>query len=270
MECIISLTLLPMMDSWFSLLLLALAVLAATGGVYLLRRRVPIEKLQRNNEVAGPIVGLVGVMYAVLVAFVTVTVWEKWYDAEARSVQEANQVRSLFRDISVFPDSISHPIQQELQRYTEVVIQEEWPIMATGEERPYLQSALMDDLWRRVQTIQPVGDYQTTWYSKVVDRMNDLSNYRQLRMLSCHPAVPSIMWVFLVVGGLVTVALTYLFGVDSCHAHAVMTAAVSGTTAFLLYLIAALDLPYAGSLQVNPEAFQHTLHLITATLTKQP
>lgn len=258
------------MDSWFSVLLLVVAVIAATGGVYFLRRRIPAEKLRRNNEVAGPILGLVGVMYAVLVAFVTVTVWAKWYDAEARSAQEANQVRDLFRDISAFPDSISRPIQQELQRYTEVVIEEEWPIMATGEERPRLQLALMDDLWRRVRSIQPVGDYQTTWYSTVVNRMNDLTNYRQLRMLSCHAAVPKIMWVFLVVGGLITVALTFLFGVDSRHVHAAMTAAVAGTTAFLLYLIAALDLPYSGLLQVEPEAFQHTLHLITATLIKQP
>jgi len=254
------------MGSWFSILLLVVGVIAATGGVYLLRRRIPAERLQRNNEVAGPIVGLVGVMYAVLVAFVTVTVWAKWYDAETRSMQEANQVRDLGRDVAAFPDSVSGPILRDLQRYTETVIQQEWPIMATGKERPYFQTALMDDLWRRVRGIHPVGDYQTTWYSMLVHRMNELSNYRQLRMLSCHAAVPSIMWAFLIVGGIIIVALTFFFGLESLHAHAAMTAAVAGTTAFLLYLIAALDLPYSGALQVDPEAFQHTLHVITASL----
>lgn len=254
------------MDSWLSIMLLAVAVVAATAGVYLLRRWIPAGKLQPNNEVVGPMVGLVGVIYAVLMAFVTVTVWEKWYDAEVRAAQEANQVRSVFRDVAAFPDSVRRPIQQDLKRYTEVVIEVEWPIMATGEDTPRIQSALMDDLWRRVQSIQPVGDYQTTWYAAVVDRMNQLTNARQLRMLSCHAAVPPIMWMFLIVGGVVTIALTLMFSIDSHHAHATMVAAVAGTIAFLLYLIAALDLPYSGALQVDPEAFYHTLHLITASL----
>lgn len=256
------------MDSWFSIVLLVVAVVAATGGVYLLRWRIPAEKLRRNNEVAGPIIGLVGVMYAVLVAFVTVTVWEKWSAAEGRSAQEANQIREMLRDVAAFPDSVSHPIRQELQRYIEVVIEEEWPIMATGEELPYLQAALMDDLWQRVRAIQPVGDYQQIWYATLVDRMNDLSGLRQLRLLSCHAAVPGILWIFLIAGGVVTILLTLLFGVESRHAHAAMTAAVAGTIAFLLYLIAGLDLPYSGALQVSPEAFQHVLHHAGQLLTK--
>ncbi|MCC7436968.1 MAG: DUF4239 domain-containing protein [Armatimonadetes bacterium] len=254
------------MDSWISILLLVLVVVAATAGAYFLRRWIPVERRQRNNEVVGPIIGLVGVIYAVLVAFVTVTVWAKWYDAEAHATQEANQVRGLFHALSAFPDSVSRPIQQDLKHYVEEVIRVEWAIMATGQDTPSIQSALMDDLWRRVQSIQPAGDYQATWYAAVADRMNDLSNARQRRLLSCHAAVPNIMWVFLMVGGIVTIALTLMFGIDSRHAHAAMTAAVAGTIAFLLYLIAALDLPYSGALQVHPEAFQHTLHLISVSL----
>ena len=41
-------------------------------GTLLVRRRVPVEVLERHNEVAGFIYGVIGVVYAVLLGFTAI------------------------------------------------------------------------------------------------------------------------------------------------------------------------------------------------------
>ena len=52
-------------------------------GPLLVRRYVALESLATNNEVAGFKFATVGVLYAVLLAFSIIVVWEKFNDAEA-------------------------------------------------------------------------------------------------------------------------------------------------------------------------------------------
>ena len=47
----------------------------ATAGALLVRRWVPVEVLERHNEVAGFIYSVIGVMYAVLLGFTAIIVW---------------------------------------------------------------------------------------------------------------------------------------------------------------------------------------------------
>ena len=71
----------------------ALAVL----GPYLVRRRVTLEKLTTNNEIAGFKFATVGVLYAVLLAFAIILVWQKFSDAETTVAQEAGAAETIYR-----------------------------------------------------------------------------------------------------------------------------------------------------------------------------
>ena len=54
----------------------------AIGVQVLVRRWVGVEKLALNNEVAGFIFAIIGVVYAVLLAFVVIAVWEKFSEGQ--------------------------------------------------------------------------------------------------------------------------------------------------------------------------------------------
>ncbi len=70
------LTLLPV---WLSgLILVGVPTLLAVGAQVLLRRRLGLERLRSNNEVAGFKFAAVGVLYAVLLAFAVIVVWERF------------------------------------------------------------------------------------------------------------------------------------------------------------------------------------------------
>ena len=76
--------------------------------------------------------------------------------------------------------------------------------------------------------------------------------------------MPALIRILLWGGGLIVLAFTYFFGVKSVRSQALMTAALAGEIAFILFLIIALDNPFHGSLRVSPEPLQLILERIQA------
>ena len=75
---------------WLGALLIVIVPTAlAMAGPLLVRRRYSLERLATNNEIAGFKFATVGVIYAVLLAFAVIIVWERFTDAESAVVQEA-------------------------------------------------------------------------------------------------------------------------------------------------------------------------------------
>ena len=70
------------------------------------------------------------------------------------------------------------------------------------------------------------------------------------------------MWVVLVVGGVITIAFTFLFGLETLWLHALAVAALTVVVTLIIYTIAVLDYPFNGDLRVGPEAFELVLDRI--------
>ena len=78
-------------------LLIVLVVVIPTVLAMILRRWVGVETLTKNNEIAGLKFATVGVIYAVLLAFSVIVVWEKFNDAQTTVAEEAGATAALFR-----------------------------------------------------------------------------------------------------------------------------------------------------------------------------
>jgi predicted PurR-regulated permease PerM len=61
------------------------------------------------------------------------------------------------------------------------------------------------------------------------------------------------------VGGVITVSFTYLFGLKSSVAHALMVAALTLLICGILFTIAEFDNPFSGIIEIRPDAFKETL-----------
>ena len=68
-----------------------------------------------------------------------------------------------------------------------------------------------------------------------------------------------MLWAVLVVGAVITIGFSYFLGVEGNRAHALMTGSLAAMIALTLYLILALDRPFAGPLRVEPDAFRIAL-----------
>src|SRR3954468_13664197 len=113
-------------------LLIGVATLVAMAGPILVRRRVSLDRLRINNEVAGFKFATVGVLYAVLLAFAVIIVWEKFSEAENAVAQEAGAIATLYRWADGIGGDPGAALRNGLTHYTRVAIAEDWPAMERG------------------------------------------------------------------------------------------------------------------------------------------
>lgn len=246
--------------SWSILFLVVLPTLAV-GSALLVRRRVGAEVLARHNDVAGFIYAVIGVVYAVLLGFSAIIVWEQFRNAQEGAELEANALADLYRDAQVFPAATREAMEGRLREYARLVVEEEWPAMGAGESSPRTWEAY-NLLWRAYHEFTPEGDHQYTWYRESVQRLSVLADQRRNRLLGVQSGVPAVMWAVLVGAGAVTIAFSFLFGTPNARAQGLMTGALALTIGIVLLSILALEHPFAGITRVDPEAFEQVRRIL--------
>lgn len=254
-----------MESTWFfGLLLVLVAVGFAVGTILLVRRRVSVDHLKRHNEITGPIHATIGVIYAVILAFVVVVVWEQFNLANKAVDIEAGGLIALNHDITTLRGPIVSEVHDALLVYTRSVLTTEWKALESGERLPRATPEYIH-LWRSLRNVVAEDRTGRVWLASMVERLNSVDEWRSTRILGVETSVPTPMWVLLIAGGLITVAFAAFFGAEHAPTHIVMVSALAAVIAFTLFLVSAIDHPYSGIVRVEPEAFRHALIQIEET-----
>jgi hypothetical protein len=162
---------------WWGIILVGATLFLSVTGTLLVRRWVPVEVLERHNEVAGFIYGVIGVVYAVLLGFTAIIVWERYDKAQAALETEANDLTDLFRDAETFPTDVRTELGTQLRTYARLVAEKEWPAMAEHTTSPEVWDAYTQ-LWRTYYQFQPENDRDKIWYTESITKLNELGDQR--------------------------------------------------------------------------------------------
>ena len=107
---------------FWSILIVGGIPLLAVAGTLLVRRWATVEVLEQHNAVAGFIYAVIGVLYAVLLGFTAIIVWERFNQAQANVERAANDLGDLFRDAQAFPDDVRNDLETKLRSYAHIVV----------------------------------------------------------------------------------------------------------------------------------------------------
>jgi hypothetical protein len=245
------------------LLIVVVATVVAVVGLVVVQRLVSTERRKEHNDVAGFIYAVVGVSYAVLLGLMLIAVWEQWNAAEEVSSDEANELAGIFYFAHALPQPEGRHIQELARSYAQVVVEEEWPAMEQGKSSPKAWATL-DELRATILGLDPpTGTQQVPYsqarYNQILDQLHGLGDGRRERLLAAEGGLPTILWVVLIGGGIITVAFTYLFGLENTGVHTLMVASLALIIALSLFSVAALDHPYKGDVRIHPDAFEQVL-----------
>jgi hypothetical protein len=234
-------------------------VLAWVGTVLLLRRtNAPMD--EKHNEVAGFIFATAGVVYAVLLAFTVIIVWEQYLAAESAVAQEAAALITVARDTSSFPEPARGQVRDQLRAYAQFVIKDEWRTMDEGTlEREESKDALaaINTVWSIYRSLPPSQvDLHTT------ESLDDLSALRAVRLQSNVAALPDVLWLGLVLGAVVMICFCLILHMKNVQYHAALTALLAGLLAMGLWMILVINHPFAGDVHVSTDAFRHAMFVI--------
>ena len=109
------------------------AVAFACLGLAVLHRFVRVEVRRDHNDLAGFMIAIISVVYAVLLAFIAVATWESFASTQTIVEAEAGYICNLYLDTQGFPDTVGAPMRQTLKEYADAVIHAEWPVQRRGE-----------------------------------------------------------------------------------------------------------------------------------------
>ena len=243
----------------FGVLVVIGVCLAAVAGLEVVQRLVPAEKRQQQNDVAGFLYAVVGVVYAVLLALLVIAVWERYQGARETAESESNAVADIAWLASRLPEAERHQLQELARSYALEVVNEEWSVMEQGTEgergTPEAWN-LVDDMRATLQELEPVTEAESQLYAEGLDQIDRLGDDRRMRLVAAEEGLPGVLWAVLVFGGVVVIGFTYLFGLQNTWAHRLMVAALTAVIALVLFTIGAMEYPFAGGARIDTGAFE--------------
>lgn len=248
-----------------ALVVISLTVAVSLLGLLVSNHFIPLAARRKHNEFVGFNLALVGVVFAVLLAFVAVAAWESFGKAGDIAATEASLTGDLFRDANEMSEPLKSELIGDIGDYVTIALTEEWPAMAQGanfgDEGWAPLYKFHDDLVS-LKTSDPV---QVAMFSETLYRLNSLYDARRNRILAAYDHINSMVWWVVILGAALTIGFTYLYGMESFAMHLCMTGTAAASLALVIVLIVAFDYPFRGEVQVTPDGFEnvrHTMELV--------
>ena len=235
-----------LLSSPYWLVMAMLVILAAGASCFahaLVRRLVPYRDLADHNDVAGFMIAIVGVIYAVLLAFVVVVVWQQYNTADTNYGSEVSTAADVHAFARSLPEPDARAIQSLVHRYIHEMIDSEWPAMLTGGNSSAATLTLAD-LSRTIERVEPRSTIQVEGRSHLLESAQRLFDLRNRRLSDNLQTLPPVLWAALILGAMITIGFGFLFGVRNVRIQLLMTASIAALIAVMFALLVELDFPF--------------------------
>ncbi len=248
--------------SWIlnSLLVVVPSILACLAILWLMRKYISHKALQKNHDVAGFTLSIVGVLYSVILGFTVVNAQSRYNDAVLNIHTEALTLADLYRDAGFFPDPSRKEIRKSLRNYVDYVIKEEWRLPEERTMRLKTQD-VMDTIYDSYYGVDLTNEKVRAWYSVSIDKLNKLMDARLSRQFNSQEHLGQMMWSLLIIGGLITIGFMFFFGLENLPSQMLMTALLAGYISFMLFLVYSLDNVFHGPEAIQPVALEQVTTL---------
>jgi hypothetical protein len=174
---------------------------------------------------------------------------------------EASSINQLDRLMLRFSDGKLEDARAKLLIYARSIVDEEWKVLPKGTGSDVTRAAFAP-LARAVFATEPTPGRQTTIYSEMVRKLDDIAEMREMRIDNASVALPSVFWR-------VTIALYLVLAVMVCliEQSVARTLALSAQVAAISSLLGMVfinDRPFLGGTSVAPTAIEKTITIISA------
>jgi formate-dependent nitrite reductase membrane component NrfD len=218
-----------------------------------MRRVYGAPAAPRRNEVIGMYLMLASALLGTYLGFLTVAVWETRAAAETAARIESADLLTLLRLSDTRSGSRGASWQTEVLRYTRSIAEVEWPRMGSGNTAEvFRRSAELDALWA---AILAQDARNRPFASNALDRLVSLASARESRLLGSTMKLSPYIWLTVIAGALLNLALLMLMRVEEAGLHATVVGCCAALVGVLLWGIYDMQSPYDGSWAVSSAPF---------------
>jgi hypothetical protein len=233
------------------------AVVYAIVGVLVGRKLVHKHIAEGHNDVLVPLFLTAGVIYAVLLGFTVIAEWEAYEVAHANTAEEAALLVPLYRQTNVMAEEKGQELRHVIREYAEHVVQG-WSGFQAG-QRNTTAGKDINDMLRVFATLTPATKAREIVAGQFLQTFTQVVLDRNKRYVHAAEALPWIMWLGVIGGGLVTVGMSFFLFMDRWWPHVAMVSVMSALIGILLFIIALFSRPFVGPLAIDPAPFEQAL-----------
>jgi hypothetical protein len=193
------------------LVILFTATISVTVASFV-RRTLGVDARRQHHEVGNPVYLQIGVVFAVLLAFVFNEVFGEYNAAPQAINGECGALHGAALLAHRLPDRRGRGVEEAVLNYSKVVINDEWPALAHRQESSNAVFAFQAILEAaaNLKSDQPTD---TAVQSQMLSSLAQAHAFRETRIFQANQGLPSIVWLVLSFYGLVLVFFVLFAGV---------------------------------------------------------
>jgi hypothetical protein len=237
-----------------AILIIFFSTLTAACGSLVVYKSVGLDTRRRHHEVGNPVFLQVGVMFAVLLAFVFSEVWAEYNTADTAISGECAALHGAAMLADALPAPQGQAVNRAILVYVQAVAKTEWPLM----EHRQLSVAASDAMRNAIHVtgrLELNRNVDVSNQAEVLTLLEQAHGFRETRLFQMTQGLPWAMWLVLTLMALVLIASVLLAGVESRIGHVVFAAGFTGCTVMVLVLVRMLDYPFEGALALANDDF---------------
>jgi hypothetical protein len=214
-----------------------------------------------HNEVGGILVTVSGGLYAVLLGFLTVIVWQHYLEARQIVVAEADGAIDAWHSAVGLPPAVRQAVRNDMIEYAHFMVDKEWPAMRTGEVDPEPAIIVM----RAIDVaggFVPANTRESNAQVSTLQQLMVVHDARQQRIEVNANGIAWFEWMILAIGAVCIIVFCWLFGLNNARVQAVMTAIVVTIIICTLALLFELQYPFRSGIGIGPDAWVRAAHHI--------
>jgi hypothetical protein len=236
------------------------AILFAVVGVVATRKIIHPHVREGHNDVLVPLFLTAGVIYAVLLAFVVIAMWETFDGAKANVSEEASLLVPLYRQSEDMSPAKSAEMHELLSNYAEGVING-WDHFTRTAQGSADARMAVDKIIYLFGTLTPSTKAREIVDAQFFETFSKLMEDRNKRLLQASESLSWIIWLVAVGGGALTVGMAFILYMERRTPQILMVSTLAAMIGSLLFIMAVLNKPFLGPLGITPEPFEASLAL---------
>jgi len=208
------------------------------------------------NDMVGEFLSASGVFFGITLGLLSVGAWENFTAVEGAVDQEATDIGVCYRALDNYPEPQRTVLTHELRDYTRREIDVAWPKQRLGIVPGAGGNKMIDQLQHDLAHFEPRTESEKALHAECLRLFSKMLESRRARLSSVTIQLPAIVWFVVIAGSMLNLSLMWLFVVEKKRLHDLLTTVLAALLGLLVFLLAAMDLPFRGDYSVGPDSFE--------------
>ncbi len=255
------------MSYFTAFLIIVGAGLAAGAATLFVQKFVAADWRREHHDVGSTVFLQLGVIFAVLLAFVFSEAWTEYNEASAAIDLEVGAMHGAAMIAATFPPAEAKDILTKVKSYLDSVVRDEWPVMAAQRGEDPATDRKLQTLIQAVANLDADDSMAREKKAEILSLLTQAHAQREMRIYQAGSGIPGALWTVLIGFEMILAAFVVLSGLRYRSSAAMVAGIFTAAVTSILVVARLLDYPFEGALALHATDFVSVIGKVTRLIT---